>query len=516
MYSGSRYGGDDETVTRRRKKLAQQQQSWGTADKTAELMEVLGEDYYHATGDQHSDLELSMLHQTMKTPGADLGPNGDERPSASQLIQLLGSRDDRAALFALKQIMKRMDSGDFDKGNLSHAIPPLVRIASRSPPDQDKNIPELELAVRFVLHQLCVDESYAITISDVGGPSPLISLITATSESPDFEQSNQTIITNILNAIWLVTCYEGNGDLASYNESQGAVPSILRLLSALVEDSNTYHKRLHSSAGIVLSRLPTASVTTAVDSSIRILLLTLQRLSLLRTFRGGITAAGGIEFCIPVMGSISDVSHRVLAARIIKNLMIDNSLEFVVLSGIQSLCPLLASQNDEEKNAAVEVMLHVYTVRGDYGSLSSDFVSCGGLSLCNNLLQSNDENISRNGLILLCETCKHAPEDYSYLLSQEPDLINGIVRHINSTSTHHIIQCCTAIIWYISHVESLHQTLVNTSFIHNLRRLSKHPNSSISGNALGTLKRLDWFDGLEEDENLFSAVDRAHVIQWAK
>ena len=96
---------------------------------------------------------------------------------------------------------------------------------------------EVYWAVLFVLQQLCLEDRHAMAIGDIGGPKALLTLL---DDRHDFEPIPHTIITHILNTIWLLCCYEGNGDLARYDEARGPIPALVSLLCQLRENEERY------------------------------------------------------------------------------------------------------------------------------------------------------------------------------------------------------------------------------------------------------------------------------------
>eukprot|EP01064_Diplonema_japonicum_P006687 TRINITY_DN1452_c0_g1_i1.p1 TRINITY_DN1452_c0_g1~~TRINITY_DN1452_c0_g1_i1.p1 ORF type:complete len:519 (+),score=76.55 TRINITY_DN1452_c0_g1_i1:63-1619(+) len=482
-----------ETLATRREKLSQKQKAWKRdVEEDPELAAFLADEYLDLNN-MPSALELSMLHQSLTGPG-------NESATGKQLIQLLHSPDPSVALFALRQIIERIDNDDLDVGHLAGALRPLVKIILRREREG-----ELYWAVLVVLQMLSVEDRHAMAIGDMGGAPALVELLDVPRGTTTI---NAVVISNILNAIWLICCYEGNGDLSSYSDEKGPILSILNLLTHLREESTA--SILATNKILKQEMLQTFSDLGSNDDPILVLLTTIEKLSLLKAYRGHITAAGGIEHCVPLLLH-SKTPHRVISGEIIRNLMVDNSLEFVVLEGVQKGVGLLTSSSNVEVMTGLRLFLHLYKVRGDLASLAGDMVSSGCLSICCELLLRESSDIPSHAVSLLALICKHGQEDYSFLLSQEPGMIQGIVQLLFSKKTH-TLQHATAIFWYLTRITGTHQLFINSGSIPVLQQLLKyHDDPIVRHNILGSLEKIECFDDLGQD---FFAPPHESSIHW--
>ncbi|KAJ9470098.1 hypothetical protein DIPPA_32723 [Diplonema papillatum] len=511
----TRHGGVDfadhsEGLASRRAKLSMKQKSWKQdVEDDPDLYSMLGEDYYDLNT-APSPLELTMLHKSLTIPGL---PPEEADASPKQLIQLLHSPDPAIGLFSLKRIAAKMEAGEMAINHLSLAVKPMVHIVLRG--DRDE---ELHWAVLFVLQQLCLDDKHAMSIGDIGGTRALILLIDGNQKpGPRVETVNHDALTNILNAIWLICCYEGNGDLSSYNERDGPIVSMLNLLTALNEDGALTARDSRPTMAEHLRQdymgWEAERDELAGEDPVFVLLTALSRVSALKTCRGQITAAGGIEACVPLMQHVR-MANRIAAVGVVQNLMVDNSLEFVIIGGVPVVLAMLAAPAEEEYMHALRMCLHLFAVRGDLQSMATDMVSCGALAVCADLIQSHNQEAARGALALLSLLCKHGVEDYSYLLCQEKRMVEATAELLRDT---HVptLQQATAMFWYLTRVlaDAAHTSSVVTSSIPVLKRLlSTAADPVIHHNVIGCLTKLECFDDLSED--VFSPAPTLPTIQW--
>ena len=380
----------------------------------------------------------------------------------------------------------------------------MVAVVTRGEQGQE----DVYWAVLFVLQQLCLEDRHAMTIGDLGGTGVLIALIDVCQRPMEgLESVNHTILSNILNAIWLTCCYEGNGDLSAYNEEKGPIDALLGLLCQLRESAAALHdtrRRLRDDFMDVKPSEPAFDPTLVV-------LRTLERLSALKAYRGQITGAGGIEHCVPVLKH-DNLEHRVTALAVCQNLMVDNSLEFVVLGGTQCVAQMLASPYEVEHSAAQNMCLHLFRVRGDLLSLASDLVACGCLAVCASLAQAANKAVARRSLSVLGVVCRYGPEDYSFLLAQERGFVSAVVSMLRDSNLASLQQA-TALLWYLTRVEATHLQLVHAGAVPILKDLlSRAQDPTLLHNTMGSLRRLECFDDLGENYTL-PDTDRP-VIQW--
>eukprot|EP01063_Lacrimia_lanifica_P008007 TRINITY_DN15146_c0_g2_i1.p1 TRINITY_DN15146_c0_g2~~TRINITY_DN15146_c0_g2_i1.p1 ORF type:complete len:555 (+),score=200.89 TRINITY_DN15146_c0_g2_i1:105-1667(+) len=500
---------EKETISSRRQKLTQKQQAWiADFEDDPELYSMLGGDYFDLHG-APSERELSMLFHSLVTPDV---PEQERHASTRQLVQLMYSRDPKISLFALQEIAARMEGNAVDPSHLTTAVKPMVKIITGAGEEDD-----VYWAVLHVLQRLCVDDRHAMVVGDLGGAPALLALIGAERGTASHETVNHTMVCNVLNALWLIACYEGNGDLASYDEMQGPIPAMLSLLGQLSSDSpamglsglNPKHNPLRD---IVDDGAVAAAPCGEGLDPILVVLLALERLSALKVYRGQITGGGGIEKCVPLLAH-RGLRHRITALRIIHNLMVDNSLEFVVLGGVQKVVSLMVAPSEMERTAAVRLALHLYRVRGDLVSLAGDMVATGCLAVCCDLLCHGNADLARSGLSLLSLICQHGAEDYSFLLYEEERLIPGLCAVLRSD---HLPskQQATALAWYLTRVEAIHQRLINAGVVPILNNILRHATDSVlHHNTVGCLQRLECFDDLGHD--YFATGPRGGLsIQW--
>ena len=229
-------------------------------------------------------------------------------------------------------------------------------------------------------------------------------------------------------------------------------------------------------------------------------------------YRGQITSEGGIEHCVPLL-SHGKVSHRITALRVAHNLMVDNSLEFVVLGGVVPLCAMLASSNKAENAAAVRTCVHLFGVRGDLGSLVADMVGSGCCGACSVLMRGADAAVARRAIILVGLLCQYGTEDYSYLLFKEKGFIKGVVTLLKSDKLATLLPA-SAMFWYLTRVEEAQQTLISSGAIPRLQYIfSRASEVSLLHNVGGALKRLECFDDIGDNLDLLDP-SAGSAIRW--
>lgn len=175
---------------------------------------------------------------------------------------------------------------------------------------------------------------------------------------------------------------------------------------------------------------------------------------------------------------------------------------------------MLASPHDGEHRGALALSLHLFSVRGDHAALAADLVQAGAVAVCCDLLTAEAADTRRGGLRLLCLLCEHGPEDYAYLIVQQPGTVEGAVGLLRDDRVA-VLQHATALLWYLSEVEQCRERLVHCGGIPAMARLlQRHLDPTLRHNVSGCLGRMECFDDIACDDGFNVGADGAPTIQW--
>eukprot|EP00668_Euglena_longa_P014565 GGOE01018555.1.p1 GENE.GGOE01018555.1~~GGOE01018555.1.p1 ORF type:complete len:475 (-),score=148.87 GGOE01018555.1:158-1516(-) len=389
------------------------------------------------------------------------------------LAQHLSSTDIRIVSEACRRLCHLLLVGSLHRPVLSDFLFLLLRAF-------DGRHPELRQLCRVLLQDLCHDDEVVLRISEVStGLEVLVQLLEA---PPD-----RDVADNVLHAILFVCCREATGQLQRCEDRSDLTAALLELVREELE------QRPLPGGG---SLLPTT--TPGGVDMLRVLVVTLYRLSLLENYRRRLAESGAVEVCSLLLRTDAP-ANRIVALQALYHIMVDNSVEFVVLNGVQPLAAMLCSKVPEECSMALDMALRLFDLRGDLVSIADQLVTFGALTVLAPLLAQSHPTVRQNALHLLCCIVRHGPEDYLFPLSLEPGVVDGALAVLKYDEGE-AQALAAAFLWLLCQrgTGDVPDQIIQQGGVPLLQRLRDSCDATVRHNVIGCLKCLECFDGLED------------------
>eukprot|EP00667_Euglena_gracilis_P009626 EG_transcript_9786 len=383
-----------------------------------------------------------------------------------QLVQRLASPDVRTVSDACRRLCHLLTAGHLHRPTLADALFLVLRaFAARDP--------QLRPLSRTLLQDLCHDDEVVLRIGEVStGVEVLLALLEA---PPDSDVKD-----NVLHGILFLCCGEGTGQLQRCEDRSDLTVALLELLGEELDQ--------HAPPG---TRLPGVDV-------LRVLVVTLYQLSLLERCRRRMAQAGAVAVCIRLLRT-DEPANRIVALQTLYHVMVDNSVEFVVLHGVQPLAGMLGAKVPEECSMALDMALRLFDLRGDLTSVADQLVASGALRRLGPLLAQPHPALRHNALRLACCIVRHGAEDHVVPLSLEPGVVGGalaLLKHDEAGAQ----ALAAAFLWLLCQrgAGDVPDQIIQLGGVPLLQWLRDSCDATVRHNVVGCLKCLECFDGLED------------------